>query len=166
MSKEKDDIVLINESRRSWSFPALPMPGVELVRRTGSDRPKVPPKLIGQTESGHPIYSSVELETVPRFRPAILRAPALAQDGSIDETKDAPRITVPRWYFELLLKIKTLRPVFGRKRDGIAVGRTRAEIAADRDSDQRNELEAAQKEIAQLRSDLEKARARESAAKK
>jgi hypothetical protein len=103
-----DNVVLINESKRTWSLPSLPAP-IE-----------IEPKNRGRlTDRGTPISkSSVELERVVRFRPPMLNP--------------GERIEVPWWYFEKIKGIPSLKPVWNRRKDGIAVGRTRQEKLNER----------------------------------
>lgn len=125
-----DQIVLINESKRAWTFPARVVPA-DRSKLTSRKRP--PPRRMPDGRD-----SLVELEKLETYRAPILDVPS----------KDDPasgRIRIPAWYFEELMQIDGLRAVFN-KRDGIAVGRTRAESLAARTAEQEAEL-VAQAEI-------------------
>jgi hypothetical protein len=132
-----DTIILINESKRAWSLPARPEP---------SEKQKLDPR-------GKPKPAGLgELEKVKTYRPKVL--------------EPGERIEVPTWYFEELRKIKTLRAVFNRKVDGIAVGRTRTEEARAAAHAREAELEAraagaeaAEKRVAELERELAKTKA-------
>lgn len=114
-----DTVVLINESKRTWSLPALAAP------------PEIEPKNRGRlTDRGTAIAkSSVELERVERFRPPLLNP--------------GERIEVPLWYFDKVRNIPSLKPVWNRRKDGIAVGRTRQEKLNER-LDQEQSAKAAE----------------------
>ena len=101
MTTDANTIVLINEARRTFSFPA----------RTGPDG------------KGY-------------------RAPMLAPEK---------RIEVPAWYFKELAAEPTLKAVFNRKHDGIAVGRSSSERANERVRARELELE---QEAQALRAEL------------
>lgn len=96
-----DTIVLINESRRTFSFPA----------RTGPD---------GKS----------------------YRAPLLNPEK---------RIEVPAWYFKELAAESTLKALFNRKTDGIAVGMSSTERASEKARERELELE---RETQALRAEL------------
>jgi len=131
-------IILINESKRAWSFPSRPVPTTEKHRLNERGRPKQ--------------VGLAELDRVEIYRPPLLRP--------------GERLEVPGWYFEAIKGIKTLKAVWNRRIDGIAVGRTRAERAAAREAEletaARAEREAAAKAVAAA----EQAAAREADAAK
>lgn len=126
MTKHEPKTVLINEAKRAWSLPALPLPDE---RNKLDERGK--PYLKGErqliaakdaTERAALVERQrrvTELETVKRFRPPMLEA--AGRDG-------APgRIEVPNWYLAALLESKFWRQIFGRRDDGIAIGMTHAD---------------------------------------
>lgn len=98
-------IILINESKRAWSFPSRPVPGEKRLTERGR------PRTVGVAE----------LERVETYRPPLLKV--------------GERIEVPRWYFDAIKGIKVLKSVWNRRTDGIAVGVTRAERHAAREAE-------------------------------
>jgi hypothetical protein len=134
------DVILINESLRIHHLPALVVP---------EDHSLLDADGKARDKDGKPVK-------VRRWR-----APAL---------EPGEKVTVPRWYFDGLRKIRQLAALFNAKSMGIAVGRSSAERAGDGARAREAELERAAREAGQaaeratneaakLRAELEAAKA-------